>query len=190
LRVIQGMKPIRTRPSRGAITRIFIIILTCIFILSGCIYPRPYRAGPGSAETPIFIPPELNPATATPDAAAQSFTNQQNQDCTNNLKFVSDITVPDGTQANIGEAMEKKWEVENSGTCNWISGYSLRLVAGGSLGANPEQALYPALAGSKVTIQINFLAPTAPGNYKSAWQAHGLDDKPFGEVIYIQIEVN
>ena len=107
----------------------------------------------------------------------------------NNLKFVSDVTIPDGTQANIGEAMEKKWEVENNGTCNWISGYTLRLVAGGSLGANPEQALYPALAGSKVAIQMNFLAPTAPGNYKSAWQAYGLDDKPFGEVIYIQIEV-
>jgi hypothetical protein len=183
------MKPIRTKPARGATKCIFIFVLTCILILTGCIYPRPSRTAPGSAEIPIFIPPELNPATATPDAVAQSAANQQNQDCGNNLKFVSDITIPDGTQANIGEAMEKKWEVENSGTCNWISGYTLRLVAGGSLGANPEQALYPALAGSKVTIQINFLAPTAPGNYKSAWQAYGLDDKPFGEVIYIQIEV-
>lgn len=183
------MKLIRTRPARGAIKPFLIFVLTCILILSGCIYPRPSRTAPGSAETPIFIPPELNPATATPDAAVQSATNQQNQECVNNLKFVSDITIPDGTQADIGEAMEKKWEVENSGTCNWISGYTLRLVAGGSLGANPEQALYPALAGSKVTIQINFLSPTAPGNYKSAWQAFGLDDKPFGEVIYIQIEV-
>ncbi len=85
--------------------------------------------------------------------------------------------------------MEKKWEVENAGTCNWVSGYTLRLVAGGSLGANPEQALFPALAGSKAIIQMNILAPTAPGDYKSAWQAYSQDGKPFGDVIYIQIIV-
>jgi len=170
--------------------RILPVALFILFMLPNCIYPRPSRAAPGASETPIFIPPELNPATATPDAEAQSSGNLQNLDCANNLRFISDISIPDGTVAGIGEAMEKKWEVENNGTCNWISGYTLRLVAGGSLGANPEQSLYPALAGSKVTIQINFLAPTAPGNYRSAWQAYGLDDKPFGEVIYIQIDVN
>jgi hypothetical protein len=163
-----------------------IVLLT---LLSGCNYPRPSRMAPGAQETPPFIPPELHPATATPDISAQPAANTQNLDCTNNLKFISDITIPDGTEASIGQAMEKKWEVENNGTCNWINGYTLRLVAGGSLGANPQQALYPALAGSRANLQINFLAPTAPGSYKSAWQAYGLDDKPFGEVIYIQIEV-
>ena len=165
----------------------FLIGLT--ILLGGCVFPSPSRPAPGADLTPMYIPPELNPATPTPDAAAVSSNPQQNQDCLNNLKFVTDITIPDGTVAKIGEAMEKKWEVENTGTCNWISGYTLRLVAGGSLGANPEQALFPALAGSKVTIQMNFLAPAAPGDYKSAWQAYGLDGKPFGEVIYIQITV-
>ncbi len=137
----------------------------------------------------MFIPPELNPATPTPEIASQSSGNAQTQDCANNLKFVSDITIPDGTVATIGEAMEKKWEVENGGTCNWVSGYTLRLVAGGSLGANPEQPLIPTLAGSKTTIQINLLAPTVPGDYRSAWQAYGPDGQPFGDVIYIQIRV-
>lgn len=166
----------------------FIICLT-FFLLAGCVFPRPSRPAPGSELTPVFIPPELNPATATPDAAAQPANNQQNQDCTNNLKFVSDITIPDGTQVSTGEALEKKWEVENNGTCSWIAGYTLKLTAGGSLGANPEQALVPALAGSKATIQMNFLAPTTQGSFKSAWQAYGLDGKPFGDTIYIQIEV-
>jgi hypothetical protein len=85
--------------------------------------------------------------------------------------------------------MEKKWEVENGGTCNWVSGYTLRLVAGGSLGANPEQPLIPTLAGRKTTIQINLLAPTVAGDYRSAWQAYGPDGQPFGDVIYIQIRV-
>ncbi|NTW08687.1 MAG: hypothetical protein HGA28_03870, partial [Anaerolineaceae bacterium] len=49
--------------------------------------------------------------------------------------------------------------------------------------------LIPALAGSKATIQINLLAPTVPGDYRSAWQAHGLDGQPFGDVIYLQIRV-
>jgi hypothetical protein len=179
------------RSSSGLTARTITIsgLFILIILLAGCIYPRPSRMAPGAQETPPFIPPELRPATATPDISAQPAANTQNLDCNNNLKFITDITIPDGTEASIGQAMEKKWEVENNGTCNWINGYTLRLVAGGSLGANPEQALYPALAGSRANIQINFLAPTAPGSYKSAWQAYGLDEKPFGEVIYIQIEV-
>ena len=166
-----------------------VTLLMVVLSLAGCVYPRPSRAAPGSDQTPMFIPPELNPATPTPESVSAPPGGQPASDCTNILKFVSDITIPDGTSAKIGEAMEKKWEVENAGTCNWVTGYTLRLVAGGSLGANPEQALFPALAGAKATIQMNILAPTAPGDYKSAWQAFSPDGKPFGDVIYIQIQV-
>jgi hypothetical protein len=182
------MTRFNSRKAKQLVALVFILAILGL-TLSACIYPRPSRGAPGSDQTPMFIPPELNPSTPTPDAASAPNGNQQATDCTNNLKFVSDITIPDGTPVKIGEAMEKKWEVENAGTCNWVAGYTLRLLAGGSLGANPEQALFPALAGAKATIQMNILAPTAPGDYKSAWQAYSPDGKPFGDVIYIQIVV-
>jgi hypothetical protein len=183
---MNGMKPWKARKFLSLLIAIGLVLL----VFAGCIYPRPSRSAPGADQTPMFIPPELNPVTPTPETDVQPEGNSQVQGCINNLKFLTDTTIPDGTVAEVGEAMEKKWEVENNGTCNWVSGYSLRLIAGGSLGANPEQALIPALAGSKATIQINLLAPTVPGDYRSAWQAHGPDGQPFGDVIYVQISVN
>ena len=182
---MNGMKPWKARKQFS----LLIVIGLVPLVFAGCIYPRPSRSAPGADQTPMFIPPVLNPVTPTPETAARPAGNSQVQDCINNLKFLTDITIPDGTVAKVGEAMEKKWDVENGGTCNWVSGYSLRLIAGGSLGANPEQALIPALAGSKATIQINLLAPTVPGDYRSAWQAHSPDGQPFGDVIYLQIRV-
>jgi hypothetical protein len=182
---MNGMNPRKARK----LLSLFVAIGLFPLVFTGCIYPRPSRLSPGSEKTPMFIPPELNPVTPTPETPAQPAGNPQGQDCTNNLKFLTDITIPDGTVAQVGEAMEKKWEVENNGTCNWVSGYSLRLIAGGSLGANPDQALIPALAGSRAAIQINLLAPTVPGEYRSAWQAHSPDGQPFGDVIYVQISV-
>ncbi len=85
-----------------------IILIALVLVSSGCIYPRPSRPAPGSDQTPMFIPPELNPATPTPDAAAATSGNAQAEDCTNYLKFVSDITIPDGTVVKIGEAHGKK----------------------------------------------------------------------------------
>ncbi len=85
--------------------------------------------------------------------------------------------------------MDKRWEVKNSGTCNWGAGYTLRLIAGDILGSNPEQALYPARSGTNLVIRILFQSPLEPGNYNSAWQAFSPDDNPFGDPIFIKFQV-
>lgn len=138
----------------------------------------------------MFIPPELHPATPTIDtAAASSPQNEEDPDCVDGLSFLDDLTIPDGTEVITGTAIEKQWEVKNTGSCNWSENYTIRLVAGLSLGANPEQRIYPALSGSKATLRINFITPSTPGNYRSAWQAYNPKDQPFGDIIYIDITV-
>ncbi len=39
--------------------------------------------------------------------------------CEDNLKFVADLTVPDGTIVARGALIDKRWQVENNGSCNW-----------------------------------------------------------------------
>jgi len=109
--------------------------------------------------------------------------------CSNNLLFLEDLTIPDGTIVTPGASLEKQWKVENNGTCNWDERYRVRLVAGPELGAKIEQALYPARSGTQSTIQIVFTAPEEVGTYRSAWQAYSPDGLPFGDPFFIEIAV-
>lgn len=112
------------------------------------------------------------------------------ENCVNALKFLSDLTVPDGSPVSPGQKIDKQWLAQNSGTCNWGEGYRLKLVAGfPPFGAEVNQALFPARAGAEVTLQIFFVAPPVSGIYRSAWQAYDPNDLPFGETIYIEFMV-
>ncbi|MBN2550513.1 MAG: hypothetical protein JXB15_15215 [Anaerolineales bacterium] len=110
--------------------------------------------------------------------------------CKDDLRFIEDVTIPDGTRITPDETVDKRWKVENFGSCNWDERYRLRLISGPSLGASTEQALYPARGGTQAIIQILFTAPHLPGTYRSAWQAHSPQGEPFGDTIYIEIIVS
>jgi hypothetical protein len=111
------------------------------------------------------------------------------EECSNDLRFLEDLTIPDNTTTTFGAALDKQWRVENSGTCHWNSDYRLRNIAGATLGAPEEIALFPARAGTQATIQIVFTAPFAGGLYESAWQAIDASGNPFGDPIYMRIVV-
>jgi len=126
--------------------------------------------------SPIPILPTLEP-TLRPE------------ECTNNLTFIADLTVPDNSNYIFGEIIDKQWLVENSGTCNWDSNYRLRHTEGTALNAPEEIALYPARAGTQATLRIIFTAPFTADFFLSGWQAIAPDGTPFGDPIYIKINV-
>jgi Ig-like domain from next to BRCA1 gene len=109
--------------------------------------------------------------------------------CSDNLTFIQDLTIPDNSFITVGSTIDKQWLVENSGTCNWNSAYRLKHIGGAILDAAEEVALYPARAGTQATIQIFFTAPFSDGVYESAWQAHDPAGSAFGDPIYIRIVV-
>lgn len=129
---------------------------------------QPTAQGPATSPTPL--------PTATPT-------------CLDNLTYLEDLTIPDGSQVQPGETLDKRWRVRNSGTCNWDESYSVRLISGPELGAGPMQALFPARSEAEAVIRITFTAPSEPGAYRSAWQAHTPDGVPFGDPIYLDIVV-
>jgi hypothetical protein len=109
--------------------------------------------------------------------------------CTNNLTFEADLTIPDGTIVTPGSSLDKRWQVQNSGTCNWDENYSLKLINGVEMGQLPEQKLFPARAGSEFSLRLVFTAPSEPGAYRSAWQAFSPEGDAFGDPIFIEITV-
>lgn len=110
--------------------------------------------------------------------------------CEDDLEFVEDVTIPDGTQFAPGDEMEKIWLVRNTGSCNWEAGYRLRLISGPAMGVEPDQALFPARSGSEAEIRIVFSAPDEPDIYRSSWQAFNLEGDPFGDLFFIEVEVD
>ena len=165
--------------------------LVGLTILSmGCL--RPLQLDPMEADVPAFVPPTLLPATPTTEPTQipkQSNTTSTVEACIDNLTFIEDKSIPDGSEIEPGSIIMKEWEVKNSGTCNWGSGYTIRLIAGQSLDATTPQDLFPARSGTSLTIQIEFTAPDQPGNYRSAWQAYNPSEMAFGDSFYIDIVV-
>jgi hypothetical protein len=171
----------------------FLVFLAAVslWMAAGC-GVGPYRAAPDSINDP-FRPPTLVPTplppTQTPPSLSPPGTVTAEVSCRDNLTYLSDISIPDGTVVAPGSTIDKRWEVENSGSCNWEEGYQIRLISDQALGSPKELTLVPARSGSRVEIRIVFTAPEQEGKYRSAWQAFNPQNVAFGDPIYIEISV-
>lgn len=139
-----------------------------------------------STSTPLIL--DLN-ATPTLEATEATPSLEPTLTCTNSLKFLEDITIPDGTVMSAGESFVKQWRIQNDGTCDWDSNYVLKLVSGDALGGPTETALYPARAGAEAVIEMTLTAPQQAGAYHTVWQAIAPDGSAFEQAIYVDFAV-
>ena len=178
----------RLRASRPAQNANLALILTLIItlLLSAC-GEQVARQG-----EPYFIPPTLveKAAPVTLETAIPSPQPSPTAVCENGMTFLEDLTVPDGTAFAPGATIDKVWKVQNAGSCNWDAAYRIKLSSGTALGAEPEQALFPARGGSEVEVRIIFTAPQEAGSYSTAWQAYDPQGREFGDPIFMLIEVD
>lgn len=106
--------------------------------------------------------PTLPPVSTRPPAATATAVCDQAQ-------FVRDISIPDGSQITPGASFTKTWRLRNAGACSW-SGYSLIFDSGDLMSATSPQSMPSVSAGQEVDLSVNFIAPTAPGTYRSYWR--------------------
>lgn len=171
----------------------FLTALLIIPILSACT---------GRDVSTPYVPPTIAATSPLSGAAKQAVTSASAEAvdiarpqpsptpaCVPNLAFLEDLTIPDGTLVAPGTTLDKRWQVENSGTCNWDQDYRVKLLSGPDMEAKSEQALYPALSGTEAIIRMMFTAPEESGAYQSAWQAFDPNDEPFGDPFFMEIIV-
>jgi hypothetical protein len=163
-----------------------IITICLLLVLSACSTGR-VEVTP----SPIshFVPPLNNQGLSAGSTPLSSPPPTRQVNCQNQLKFIEDVTIPDGTQVLPGEKITKRWLVANAGSCNWDKSYSLELISGLALGADIKQTLYPARQNTEFILEIEFNAPENPGRYNSWWQAFDPDQNRFGDPVYIDIAV-
>jgi hypothetical protein len=174
--------------------RLFTTVLSLVFAsaCSPASTPTPFR--PPTVQAPLIEPtfiihPTQEVVIIQSTPVPTIFPTVNPEECSNNLTFIEDLTIPDNTFTTFGLTLEKEWLVENSGTCNWSSDYRLKYIGGASMGTPEEIALYPARAGTQATIQILFTAPFTESVYESAWQATDPNGTAFGDPIYMRIVV-
>jgi len=157
-------------------TKILSLIILTASILSACGTQTPPNTDSPTASPTIeaptateTLPPTETPIpedTPEPVATATLAPPENAADCTNAAKFVSDVTIPDNSEVNIGETFTKTWRVQNTGTCIWWEGYSVTHYSEGSFGAPELSPLPRTNPGQTADVSVELTAPGAAGFYR------------------------
>lgn len=116
-------------------------------------------------------------------------------DCTPDSEFISDITIPDGTEVAVGTSFIKTWRMRNNGTCNWDPTYRFVQAdtSGNSLVAYPHEIALPeTLPGEEIDISVTVeVTSDAPPHTQQVaqFQMRAPDGKFFGDTPFIKIVV-
>src|SRR5512143_27998 len=87
-----------------------------------------------ATEAPLLFATPTNGATRViPNTGATAPAGGITAQGCDNMTYVSDVTIPDGTMTIPGEQFVKTWAVENTGSCPWTTDYQLAFVNGDSM---------------------------------------------------------
>jgi hypothetical protein len=118
-------------------------------------------------------PPALDIATSQP-VTATSLPSTATATATplcDLAQFVTDVTVPDGTEVLPGQTFTKTWRLRNMGTCTWTTGYQLIFNDGELMSGPASQPLAGDVApGQQVDISVALKSPVNPGTYRGYWR--------------------
>ena len=95
------------------------------------------------------------------------------ENCTNRVKFVEDITIPDESVITAGKPFTKTWKLQNVGSCVWTDQYSFQFVDGDLMEASEKIPLpkdtivYP---NGTIEISVYMTAPEESGRYQGNWK--------------------
>ena len=110
----------------------------------------------------------------------------------NQMKFIKDVTIPDGTWMRPQQGLTKIWEIQNTGSCEWDSTYSIVWGdSGNQMGASSSKALpqVPVKPGEKIKVAISFTAPNSTGEYSGIWKLQPAGGDKFGAMT-VNIDVD
>lgn len=140
-------------------------------------------AVPTATET---SPPEFTP-TMSPTRRPTS-TSGSISSC-DDARFVTDVTIPDGTEMDPGEGFTKTWRLENNGTCEWTTEYSVGFLSGNKMDGEGYQIRETVQSGETHDVSIEMVAPLEAGTYTGTWTIRNENGISFGTTFYVEIEV-
>jgi len=121
-----------------------------------------------TAAAPTTIPAAGTPTTATLPATLPTAPAAPGGDCAQ-LRWVSDVTIPDDAPTAPGAKFVKTWRVKNTGTCTFTG--TLNFVGKGNQMDGVSPTNLPSIeAGKEADVSISLTAPTQAGDAYGTWQ--------------------
>ena len=145
---------------------------------------------PGTTDTPQpgATDTSLPAASATPTLAPPTPAPVATQPC-DQMAFVADVTIADGTNEDPSTTFTKTWRVKNVGTCTWTSSYALTFVSGDAMGGPASVPLAGAVnPGDTVDLSVGLAAPASSGDYTGTWRLRNTAGVLFG-LVTVSIHV-
>jgi hypothetical protein len=142
-------------------------------------------ANPTPAPTDTPQPTNTPLATAaqgTPQAAAPT------QSCYG-LLYVKDVTIPDNTAMTAGQTFTKTWQVKNSGTCAWESGFNFAHIDGDAMNGATLTLSQTVQPGAVIELSIDMTAPNTAGTVTGWWRMSDASGNYFGNALSVVIDV-
>ena len=106
------------------------------------------------------------------------------------MKFVCDVTIGDGESVTPSTRFIKTWRIKNSGQSIWPPGCSLRLVNGVDLCQKSINLIDSLQPQQEYDLSIELTSPNSPGIYQSQYKLYTPTGTPFGDPIWLVINVN
>lgn len=142
------------------------------------------------AQTYLGLRPEdvIPPPTPEPTEAP----------CVDAMQFVDDLNYDDQDLTDFpvldpGKAFQKGWRIKNTGTCEWTNAYFIKYVHGSDpasqMGGQPTIVKDAVGPGQTYDMFVDLFAPKVAGKYVGYWQMHNANGVPFGQTIWVAIEV-
>jgi len=149
------------------------------------ITPSPLPATETQTPVPATAIPSPTVAIVLPTATSAGGVPSVDQ-----ATFVSDVTVPDGSNFSPGQSFVKTWRIQNSGATTWSTSYKLVFLQGEQMSGPASVPLPKAVAPAQsVDISVSLVAPATAGKYRGYWKMSNAGGQLFPESIYVDINV-
>ncbi|KAK4767498.1 hypothetical protein SAY86_015248 [Trapa natans] len=140
-------------------------------------FPQSFGPPPPLPLHPISFPPTLKRGQPKLDS-----------------RFVSDVTIIDGTVMAPSTHFTKIWRMRNNGSYVWASGTRLVWIGCDNFSKNDSIELEIPPEGIPVNgeldIALDFVAPSSPGRYISYWRMASPSGHKFGQRVWVLIHVD
>ena len=147
------------------------------------------------SKTPVYTPtnlptfaPAATSAVSTLPAVTQAAAISPTASCYQ-LRFVSDVSIPDNTQMTPGQTFTKTWKVKNTGSCAWDAGFKFAFVGGEAMNGATYTLPSSVAANADLDISIPMTAPNKTGSLRGNWRMSTAGGTYFGDEVYVLIMV-
>jgi hypothetical protein len=137
-----------------------------------------------ASPTNTLLPPPTVPVIGTTAAAPLAPLSS----CDNSA-YIKDVTIPDGTAVNPGQAFKKTWLVSNTGTCTWTPTYKLGFGYGEAMGGAATPIGVTVAPGAQAEVSVTLTAPAKSGSLTGNWRLFNDKGEAFGTWLSVVVQV-